>query len=108
MNIEQIQPKITILVMGLLVLLAAGRLAAQSPGTGAISGKVVDRSGAVIADAHVSAMSEKTATTRTVATTAGGSFSVALLPPGDYSLVVGKSGFQSKTLRSIHVTVTEE
>ena len=88
-------------------LLSAAPLAAQAPGTGAIAGSVSDPSGAVISQARVTAVSEETQSSRSASTTADGFFRVPLLPPGDYSLNVAASGFQSKTVRSVHVAVTE-
>jgi carboxypeptidase family protein/TonB-dependent receptor-like protein len=96
---------VCLMVPGLL--LAAGPLAAQAPGTGAIAGSVSDPSGAVIPQAHVKVVSEETESSREASTTAEGFFRIPLLPPGDYSLEVAASGFQAKVLRSIHVTVTE-
>src|SRR5258707_2112708 len=92
---------------GLSVFLMTFLVEAQAPGTGAMAGRVLDPSGAVITDARVSAVSEATDSSRTVNTTIEGLFRVPLLPPGTYSLVVSATNFQSKTLRSIHVTVTE-
>jgi hypothetical protein len=85
----------------------ASLLAAQAPGTGAMAGQIFDSSGAVIANAQVTAVSEATDSSRTVTTNSEGRFRVPLLPPGDYSLVVGAAGFQLKSLQQIHVTVAE-
>ena len=92
---------------GLVVFMMAGLVLAQAPGTGAIAGQILDPSGAVIANAQVTAVNEGTSSSRTVSTTSEGVFRAPLLPPGDYSLVVAARGFQTKTLRSIHVNVTE-
>jgi hypothetical protein len=91
----------------LLILLTTGLLTAQAPGTGAITGQIVDPTGAVIANAHVTAVSEETGSSRTVTTTSEGYFFVPLLQPGNYSLVVVADHFQPRTLRSIHAMVTE-
>ena len=107
MKVERAQLTLIFFLQGLLVFLMAGSLTAQAPGTGAITGQVFDPSGAVIGNARVTAVSDETGSSRTATTTAEGVFSVPLLPPGDYSLIVSASGFQSKTLRSIHVNVTE-
>jgi hypothetical protein len=88
-------------------LLSAMSLVAQAPGTGAITGSVSDPSGAFISQARVTVVSEDTQLSRAASTTTEGFFRVPLLPPGDYSLNVTAGGFQSKTVRSIHVTVTE-
>jgi hypothetical protein len=93
--------------LGLLVFLTASFLKAQAPGTGAIAGTISDPSGAVIAHARVSVVSEETNSSRTVNATYGGEFRIALLLPGNYSMVVEQPGFKQKTLRSVHVVVSE-
>lgn len=107
MKVERGQLVLRVFLSGFLILQMAGFLAAQAPGTGAIAGQVFDPSGAVIVGARVSAVSEATDSSRTVNTTSEGLFRVPLLPPGNYSLVVSATNFQAKTVRSIHVTVTE-
>ena len=88
-------------------LLAALPLVAQAPGTGAVAGSISDPSGAVIPHARVTVVSEETAASREAATSAEGLFRISLLPPGNYSIDAAASGFQSKTVRAIHVTVSE-
>lgn len=107
MNVEWRHLRCTLFLPGILILLAAGLAEAQAPGTGAITGQVFDPTGAVIAKARVTAVSEATNASRTVNVTSEGLFRVPLLPPGDYSLIVEAANFQAKTVRSIHVTVTE-
>jgi Carboxypeptidase regulatory-like domain/TonB-dependent Receptor Plug Domain len=89
------------------VLSLASYLHAQAPGTGALSGRVVDPSGAVIGSAQVVVQSEQTDLSRTARTNAEGWFRVPLLPPGDYSIVLEVNGFKRKTVRSVHVAVAE-
>ena len=95
-----------LLALGSVLVMAAG-LEGQAPGTGAIAGQVFDPSGAAIAGANITVVSESTKSSRTLHATAEGLFSAPLLPPGNYSLVVGAANFQAKTLRSVHVTVSE-
>src|SRR5271170_7294792 len=109
MNVEWRQFRRTLLLLGVfnLILLTAGFVEAQAPGTGAIIGHVFDPSGAVIANARVTVVSEATNSSRTVNVTSEGLFHVPLLPPGNYTLVAEAANFQSRTVRSIHVAVTE-
>ncbi len=84
--------------MALLVvsLLLAGVGFSQSTQTGAISGSVTDPSGAVVAGATITVVNDATKTVeRTVVSTADGLFSATLLPPGDYTVTVKKSGFKT-------------
>src|SRR5574340_251104 len=81
---------------------------AQSGATGAISGTVLDVNGGAVADADVQIFSTATeAVVRHLNTTAEGSFQVTLLPPGNYRVVVNKSGFAEARASSIEVRVTE-
>lgn len=89
------------------VFLLSTMLQAQAPGTGAVAGVVSDPSGAVVANAKVLAVSDETGSSRSVNSGADGGFRIPLLTPGDYSMVVSAPGFESTTLRAVHVTVTE-
>ncbi len=83
------------------------RAQAQAPGTGAISGQIYDASGAFVANARVTVFNEETNWSRSVTATSEGLFRVALLAPGNYSVLVDATGFRQKTLRSIHVIISE-
>jgi hypothetical protein len=95
------------------VLLLAGMLAGknaygQGGATGAISGVVVDTSGGFIADADVQIINSRTESmVRKVATNSDGIFAGTLLPPGNYIVVVNKSGFGEAKAADIEVRVTE-
>lgn len=77
----------------LLLIVSAGRLWAQTPGTGAISGRLLDSSGAVISGGQVSITNVGTGLLRPVKVNADGSFYAPLLPPGNYALQVKATGF---------------
>ena len=96
------------LVVFLLSGLMTGRAFGQGGATGAISGEVVDSSGATIADAEVQITDARTdALARKVSTGSDGSFAVTLLPPGTYYIVVDKPGFSQARADNIEVRVTE-
>ena len=96
------------LVVFLLSGLTAGRAFGQGGATGAISGEVVDSSGATIADAEVQITDSRTdALARKVIAGSDGSFAVTLLPPGTYYIVVNKPGFSQARADNIEVRVTE-
>ena len=80
---------------------------AQVSGTGALSGTVVDASGAVVPDAHVRVINEATAETRNVTTGDNGTYLVPLLPPGNYRVEVQKQGFKPTIQRGVSVIVRE-
>jgi hypothetical protein len=95
------------------VLLFAGMLAGpkaygQGGATGAISGVVVDTSGGSIGSAEVQIIEARTESiVRKLSTGAEGIFVATLLPPGNYMVVVNKSGFSEAKASDIEVRVTE-
>lgn len=90
-----------------LVLAFAAALYGQAPGTGAISGRVYDPAGSIIANAGITVINESTRTSRTVTTTTEGFFTAPLLTPGLYSITVEREGFEGKTARGVIVGVGE-
>ncbi|HEY1901946.1 MAG TPA: carboxypeptidase regulatory-like domain-containing protein [Terracidiphilus sp.] len=91
----------------MFLLVLAGNAFGQTPGTGAISGVVLDPANRVIANAEVLAVNDATQASRSVMTTTEGVFRVLLLPPGNYSVTVKAAGFAERTARPIEVTVSE-
>jgi hypothetical protein len=89
-------------------VIAGARTYGQGGATGAISGLVIDSSGAAIEIAEVQIIDTRTESlARKVSTNADGEFTVTLLPPGTYSVVVNKSGFAEAKSEGIEVHVTE-
>jgi hypothetical protein len=80
----------------------------QGGATGAISGVVVDTSGGSIGAADVQIIDARTeSVVRKLPTNAEGIFVATLLPPGNYVVVVNKSGFAEAKAGDIEVRVTE-
>ncbi len=73
---------------------AAAPLSAQLV-TGTISGRVVDPTGAVIASASVTLVNEGTGASRNTVTNEDGVFVFPSVPPGIYTLKVGREGFRA-------------
>jgi hypothetical protein len=86
-----------IIALPMMLLAIAGSAEAQSIVTGALSGTVTDSTGAVIADATVTLVSESTQETQTATTGPNGTFQFSLLKPGRYDVTVEKSGFKRAT-----------
>ena len=93
----------TIIVVAIMVL-TAGQLHAQGA-TAAISGIVLDPSGAAIAGASITVRNVGTAFTRTVVSDDQGRYVVPELPIGDYEVQGSLAGFQTVVRRGILLTV---
>jgi hypothetical protein len=96
---------VALLVVTLMIApIGAG---AQLSGTGAIAGTVTDSSGAVVANATVTAIAVDT-NEKTIRTTTGaGDFDITPLLPGNYSLTVSAQGFQTFVQENITVNALE-
>ncbi|HZU23171.1 MAG TPA: carboxypeptidase regulatory-like domain-containing protein [Terriglobales bacterium] len=97
------------MVVVALAALIACELAAQSSGSGAISGVITDPSGAVVPDAQVTAKNLQNGDVRTVHSNTQGSYTIGLLQPGDYSVEATKAGFKTTIVTpfTVHTTNTE-
>ena len=76
--------------------------AAEMAGPGGISGVVTDSSGAVIPNATVTAAGAGGTVTRQTA--GDGSFNIEPLPPGQYTLTIRATGFQTYAEQGINVS----
>src|SRR5207244_13570747 len=95
-------------LIALAVLALLGQMFAQGGATGAITGTVLDPSGAVVAGADVRIVNQDTgALTRTAKTDANGSFTTPLLPVANYTVTVQSPGFAQASFPNIAVRVTE-
>src|SRR5690348_10832131 len=94
-----------ILIVALLSLVQS--VSAQTAGTGALTGTVVDPSGGAVGGAKIVVTSRATGETRTVLTDARGIFLAPALLPELYRIEVSKDGFKTLTATDIKITVTE-
>jgi outer membrane receptor protein involved in Fe transport len=68
-------------------------------------GTVTDATGAVVANAHVTALETGTGTSRTAQTNASGNYTFPNVAPGSYSITVEETGFRKETRTNIAVDV---
>ncbi len=87
--------------------MAAALAGAQSPGTGAISGRISDPSGAALMGASVLASADGAHFSRAVTSSGVGEFRIALLPPGVYTVSASASGFGTAVVNSVAVVAGE-
>ena len=76
-----------------VALFASGAHAQSENGSASLEGVVRDQNGGVIQGATVSVKNTGTNQTRTVTTDSNGSFSVSVLPVGDYDITTQSAGF---------------
>lgn len=93
-------------VVALLCLLLTFSIAGFAQSTsGGIVGTVTDPTGAVVPDAKLTAINVGTGVQLSAATNQKGDYSLYPLAPGNYDVVVEKSGFSSTTLQGVVIDV---
>jgi len=95
---------IILLVTVLTLAVAAG---AQTSATGALTGTVIDPSGAVVPGAKITIVHPATGAKREVTTDSAGVFRASLLPPGTYNVQAAAEGFKTQGRSDIVLNVTE-
>src|ERR1035441_8687034 len=101
-NATMLRKAFAVLIVTALIA-APVTLKAQTAGEGTITGTVTDTTGAAIPNATVTATNAATSVATTRTTSGAGSYSIAPLPPGIYSVQVAAKGF--KTLRQDNLSV---
>lgn len=108
MNKLMLSRRTTALVLPLAFLLLPSLSAlAQTPTTGRVAGAVTDQRGAVVAGAEVSVINKATGDGRETTTDATGSYALALLSPGIYSVRIAASGFKQAVSHNVQVNITQ-
>jgi len=92
----------TVLMVMVCLLVSATSILAQSD-TSSISGTVTDTSGALVPSAQITIHNSATLADRTITSNENGAFTLTNLAPGDYSVRVTKTGFQTTTLNDVHL-----
>ena len=95
-------------ILGVLLAMLVGSPNARAQASAALSGRVSDPSGAVIAGATVTARSTETAVERAAITNSEGRYLLLSLPVGAFEIRVAKPGFQEGIRDGIHLFVGQE
>src|SRR6202161_4372658 len=95
------------LVALLFVVFSADRAAAQSAGTGALTGTVTDPSGKSVPNATVTVVNTGTNQARSTTTGPDGVYKFALLPPATYLVKFAAAGFKTAEVAGVVIDVTE-
>src|ERR1043165_55010 len=96
--------RICLLVI-LLIATAICAMAQSQATTGNIEGRVVDPKEAAVPGATVTATNQQTGLEKTATTTDEGTFTIAFLPPGPYTVRANASGFAQAEAKNVVVTV---
>src|SRR5207237_1340362 len=109
---EEIMPKRIPPVLARLVVLCLclafstfNAFAQSEATTGNIEGRVLDPNGAVVPNSNVTAKNQNTGLEKTATTDTDGNYRIILLPPGPYTVSVAASGFSTKSVSDVQVTV---
>jgi hypothetical protein len=98
----------SILLFAIISAIMPNAARAQGGATGAITATVLDRSGGFIPNAAIKIIDAGTGQqVRDLAAGANGGFTVTLLPPGNYTVVVNAPGFGETRVTAVVVRVTE-
>jgi hypothetical protein len=89
----------------LIILSIAGTAAAQSAGTGSLSGRVTDERGGSVVGAKVTVRNVDTNATRELTTNDAGDYRAVLLQPDNYEVAVQMQGFAALKTAGIRVDV---
>ncbi len=87
-----------------MLVMATGPLYAQQA---TITGRVVDQSDAAVPGAAIAVTNAETGIRTAVVTNAEGYYSIPLLPPGQYTIVVELSGFKTQTRSGVTLDVQQ-
>jgi len=93
------------LIFVILAFSSFGR--AQTSATGAITGIVLDPSGAVVPNVSVEISNESEGITQSTSSNEYGWFVIQLLPPGTYQLQAGRTDFKTLIVSALYIHVTE-
>ncbi|HYJ88265.1 MAG TPA: carboxypeptidase-like regulatory domain-containing protein [Pyrinomonadaceae bacterium] len=99
---------LTILLWAIALLFHPHAIAlSQTSSTGAVYGRVLDRNGAVMIGAEVELRNSATGQSQKQLTNSSGQFVFSHVLPGEYGLVVRRSGFRQSVVSGLKVEVTK-
>ena len=96
-----------LLLATLAIAAISTNLFSQTASTGALAGKILDPSGAVVPGAEIQLTNPNSSEFRSQTSDGGGNFRFLLLPPGKYLLQANKTGFAAVRLPDVTVLITE-
>jgi hypothetical protein len=98
----------SLLTLLLTIILVPVALRAQTAGEGTITGTISDTTGAAIPNATVTATNVATNVSTTRSTTGSGTYRIAPLLPGNYTVTVAAKGFKTLTQENLDIVALGE
>ena len=102
MKVNKLETCILLFLIAMCTLAIGSSALAQSD-TSSLTGTVTDSSGAALPNAKVLVRNNDTHVERTTLSNESGSFNLTNLPPGNYTVRVEATNFQTTTLGDVHV-----
>jgi hypothetical protein len=96
---------VRILIFALSLLLLSSSAFGQGTSSSALSGTVLDKNGAVIKGASVTATNKANGQSRTATTNDNGEYTIDFLPAGSYDIKVSASGFGDVASENVQLRV---
>ncbi|MFL6230243.1 MAG: carboxypeptidase regulatory-like domain-containing protein, partial [Pyrinomonadaceae bacterium] len=96
-----------LLCASLLISLTPATARAQTAATGAVAGRVVDPTGAVVSGAQVELTNAATGQSQKQLSNSSGQYAFTQLAPGEYGLAVSARGFRKTSIADIKIEVTK-
>jgi Carboxypeptidase regulatory-like domain/TonB-dependent Receptor Plug Domain len=100
-------PCLVLLATTIVIAISSNPVCAQTPSTGALTGVVLDASGAVLNGAEITLTNQDTSESARLKSDTEGRFGFFLLAPGQYELCVEKADFAPLCRTQININVTE-
>jgi hypothetical protein len=104
--LSAVSPRVALAVAAGALFCGTSALA-QLSGKGELKGTVKDPTGAVVANATVTATEDTTGVNTVRKSTSAGDYDLSPLDPGVYTVVVTATGFQKQTQANVHVNALE-
>jgi len=102
------RPAARLFPLAALLFLVLGSAAhAQLSGKGAVSGTILDPTGAAIPGATIVITDDANGVATTTTSTSAGDYSISTLDPGTYTITVSAKGFEKLTQKSVEVNALE-
>ncbi len=102
------RPSLLQICVLIAALLVGAQYARAQATTGSFTGVVTDSSGALVAQAHVTATNQSTGATYAGDTDSSGHYAVLSVPPGTYTLSATKQGFELATTKDLVLLIDQK